>query len=50
MGKSKGRYLMEADQCAGCVDGSLHKTSPEVPDKSPVDPPKPLHAPGPGAP
>ncbi|XP_065017164.1 uncharacterized protein LOC108952620 isoform X2 [Musa acuminata AAA Group] len=38
MGKSKGRYLMEANQCAGCVDGSLHKTSPEVPGKSPVDP------------
>uniref|UniRef100_A0A804IM62 Uncharacterized protein n=1 Tax=Musa acuminata subsp. malaccensis TaxID=214687 RepID=A0A804IM62_MUSAM len=38
MGKSKGRYLMEADQCAGCVDGSLQKTSPEVPGKSPVDP------------
>ncbi|XP_064958077.1 uncharacterized protein LOC135608935 isoform X2 [Musa acuminata AAA Group] len=53
MGKSSRRLLKEDDsyQCADCVGGSLHEASPaEVPDKSPVDPPKPPHAPGPGAP
>ncbi|CAL9755225.1 unnamed protein product [Musa acuminata subsp. burmannicoides] len=50
MGKSSRRSLKE-DQCADCGDGSFPEASPaEVPDKSPVDPPKPLHAPGPGAP